>query len=215
MPHFTLYLEEQTTIIIAQRLSAVSLRYCRDTMIIFPRFHLFEVEDQPWCPDQVVLLIQTYLTVLWNLPIPFSTNSAAKLAAEVIKEQLRGFREFKFVDLCAGAGGPTPTIAEAINSETGKRQNGLAEFILADLKPCEKEWQKLKNQINLSYITDPVDATSTGWRIDRTSGQKVCWIFNISFHHFDDASARNVLCNVAESADSFMYEYHHWTGITC
>jgi hypothetical protein len=150
----------------------------------------------------VVLFIQTYLTVLWNLSIPFSINSAAKLAAKLIKEQPTTWIPQIQVSgpLRGSLVGPIPTIEKAINFETEKRQNGITQFILTDLKPCAEEWEKLKKQMSLSYIADPVDARE--WRIDHTPGQKMYWILNISFHHLDDASARKALRNVAESADS-------------
>ncbi|KAE8390238.1 hypothetical protein BDV23DRAFT_193952 [Aspergillus alliaceus] len=161
-------------------------------MILFPRFHLFEIEDQDWCPSWLILFIQTYLTALWDLRIPFVRNTAAEVAASIIKESLPKASSYTFVDTCARAGGPIPAIETALN----------AKLFLADRRPCMIEWKAIKKQHEcISFIPEPVDATS----LERiTSEGRECRIFNISFRHFDDDAAKLVLSSVMQSADSFI-----------
>lgn len=179
------------------------------------------------------MFIQTYLTTLWNRRIPrVLRRSAAEVAAAVIIDNLPDFSTYTFVDLCAGAGGPIPTIEKVLNeecstnsyidrqSEEGLRdQNHLGpiKFILADLIPCQKGWEKLALQENIICVPKEVDVTQRGG-VDVTTlegvdgitlagaldNRRECRMFNISFHHFDDDSARNVLANAMESTQAFM-----------
>lgn len=55
---------------------------------------------------------------------------------------------------------------------------------------------------NISYIEQPMDATK-GVRVVGAEG-KECRMFNLSFHHFDDAAAEKILTSAVESADAFV-----------
>ncbi|RAQ74351.1 hypothetical protein COH21_012685 [Aspergillus flavus] len=128
-------------------------------MALFPRFHLFEIEDQSWCPEFVVKFIQTYLTALWNFRIPAVRHTAAEAAANIILENLPDASLYTFIDPYAGAGGPVPAIEKALGTE----YSNSVQFILADIKPRVEEWKAIKKeQKNISFIQGSVDAQSWG-----------------------------------------------------
>ncbi|GIJ85952.1 hypothetical protein Asppvi_004823 [Aspergillus pseudoviridinutans] len=172
-------------------------------MLLSPRFHLFEIGDQPWCPDWVIAYIQSYLTSVWNLHIPpFSRTSPAGTAAEVVTENLSDASSYTFVDCCAGAGGPTSTMERVLNSQLQEQGKRPARFVLTDLHPRIGAWTAIaKKQEHVSFIPEARDATCCG-RV--AAGGKECRVFNLCFHHFDDAVATGVLRNAVESADSFI-----------
>ncbi|KAJ5538698.1 hypothetical protein N7494_008177 [Penicillium frequentans] len=173
-------------------------------MILFPRWHLFEIGDQSWCPEWMRTYIQSYLTSVWNLHVPpFSKTSPAGVAANLILENLPDASSYTFVELCAGAGGPTGKIETILNTKLQAEGKRPAQFVLTDLYPCVEEWTAIsKRQENVSFIAEPVDATSCERIAPRD--RKECRIFNLSFHHFDDPLASTTLRKAMESADSFI-----------
>ncbi|KAF7590659.1 hypothetical protein BBP40_002550 [Aspergillus hancockii] len=172
--------------------------------MISPRYHLFEFGDQPWCPEWIRAYIQSYLTRVWNLHVPpFSKTSPAGVAADLILENIKDLSSFTFVDLCAGAGGPTGTIERVLNAKLQAEGKQAAQFVLTDLHPRLEEWAAAsKRQENVSFISEPLDAA----RCERVAPQerKECRIFNLCFHHFDDPLASMILRKAVESADSFI-----------
>ncbi|PLB47431.1 hypothetical protein P170DRAFT_240868 [Aspergillus steynii IBT 23096] len=173
-------------------------------MILFPRFHLFEIGDQPWCPAWLIAYIQSYLTRVWNLHIPpFSKTSPAGVAADIIIENLPDPSSFTFVDLCSGAGGPSSTIESILHAQSKVQGKRSPRFILTDLHPHLTEWTAVaKRQENVDYVSESVDATKCR-RID-PGNRKECRMFNLCFHHFDDEPAKAVLRSAVESGDSFI-----------
>ncbi|KAE8387420.1 hypothetical protein BDV23DRAFT_128085 [Aspergillus alliaceus] len=173
-------------------------------MILFPRYHLFEIGDQPWCPEWMRAYIQLYLTRVWNLHIPpFSKAPPAGVAADVILENIPDPESFTFVDLCAGAGGPSGTLEHVLNAKLRAERKQEARFVLTDLHPRLEEWSAVsRRQENISFISQPTDAA----RCERLApkDRKECRVFNLCFHHFDDQHASTILRKATESADSFI-----------
>ncbi|KAI0477361.1 hypothetical protein GGR56DRAFT_404677 [Xylariaceae sp. FL0804] len=83
------------------------------------RFHLFEINDQPWFPSFLRAYVQTGLTHAWTVHLPLLQScTAAELVARMLYRVLGdAVPEFAFVDFCAGAGGPTPSIEQALNAQ--------------------------------------------------------------------------------------------------
>ncbi|KAM0110344.1 hypothetical protein ACP6JC_004238 [Aspergillus fumigatus] len=133
-------------------------------MVLSPRFHLFEIGDQPWCPDWVIAYIQSYLTSVWNLHIPpLSRTSPAGIAAELVTENLPDASSYTFVDCCAGAGGPTSTMERVLNLQLQEQGKRPARFVLTDLHPRIDAWSAIaKKQEHVTFIPDSRDATSCG-----------------------------------------------------
>ncbi|RAQ55389.1 hypothetical protein AFGD_007477 [Aspergillus flavus] len=173
-------------------------------MILFPRYYLFEIGDQAWCPEWMRAYIQSYLTRVWNLHIPpFSNAPPAGVAADLILGHIKDPDSFTFVDLCAGAGGPTGTLEHVLNEKLRAEGKSAARFVLTDLHPRVEEWSAIsRRRENISFVSEPMDAAKCE-RVAPTN-RKECRIFNLCFHHFDDLLASTILRKATESADSFM-----------
>ncbi|KAI9827467.1 MAG: hypothetical protein M1832_004817 [Thelocarpon impressellum] len=179
---------------------------------VLPRFHLLELHDQAWFPNYFREKIQACLTLVWNLHVaPLQTSAPAELVAAKLLATVPASRaaEYTFVDFCAGAGGPTPRIERAVNARLaragGDRQ---ARFVLTDLFPHTEAWaEAAAKSDNLDYVPEPVDATRAPADLLRgrssEGGSKVFRMFNLSFHHFDDPLAREILVDTIRTSDGF------------
>ncbi|KAL2175015.1 uncharacterized protein P884DRAFT_279663 [Thermothelomyces heterothallicus CBS 202.75] len=78
------------------------------------------------------------------------------------------------------------------------------QFVLTDLHPHVDLWAKAAARSpNLSYVPNPVDAASVPRDLVRRyrgpeGTKKVFRLFNLAFHHFDDALARRILRDTVE-----------------
>ncbi|KAK6086707.1 hypothetical protein SCUP515_00273 [Seiridium cupressi] len=84
---------------------------------LVPRLHLFEIDDQPWFPPYLRARVQDGLMHAWTFSLPFLWScSPATLVARVLQRNLGSYiSKYTFIDFCAGAGGPTPYIEQALN----------------------------------------------------------------------------------------------------
>lgn len=176
---------------------------------LFPRLHLAEIEDQSWCPSWLREHSHKALRRTWRLNLSHHGSPAVQ-ACRVLIDQLGGLKkaaEYTYVDACAGAGGPTPLLEKHMNEQLRSAGLESVRFTLTDLWPDIKAWKEITNESeNISYVEQPVDATNAV----RLSGldSKECRMFNLSFHHFDDAAAEKVLSASVESADAFVCVKH-------
>jgi hypothetical protein len=157
--------------------------------------------------------------------------SPAKLVASTIYRTLNDkVTNYTYVDFCAGAGGPTPFIEKDLNAQlsmqantgstaaessssnaescptqgTLQTGNGGVQFVLTDIHPHIPDWTNAsKKSANLSFISDPVDATNAPADLVRGEGKKVFRLYNLAFHHFGDELGSNILRNTLETADGF------------
>ena len=171
-------------------------------MILFPRFHLMEIEDQTWCPNWLRESSHSSLAQMWKTQSS-KRGSPASQACDLIFEHLENVDNFTFIDACAGAGGPTPLLEARLNGILKTQGKSPSPFILTDLYPDVKAWEAIvKKSENISYIERPIDAA----KATRLAplGRKECRTFNLCFHHFDDAIAKKVLRSAVQEADAFM-----------
>ena len=129
--------------------------------------------------------MQDVLTEIWTSQTePIQLETPASFVVQTLREVLQSkLHLYLFVDLCSGAGGPTPYIESEINgaliqgtgdldaSHTSKQdadnmhktqEDQGVEFILTDLHPYNLAWQnasKASKSGNLRYIPVPVDAS--------------------------------------------------------
>jgi hypothetical protein len=173
--------------------------------VLFPRFHLTEIEDTKWCPSWLRDHAHSSLARLWQVKSR-SGNSLATQACNILLGVLGGIdsvSEYTFIDSCAGAGGPTPYFEKYINKQLQASGHAPVRFVLTDWAPYVEAWQSLADQSpNISYIKDPIDAAKAVRLAE--PGKKECRIFNLCFHHFDDPAAGKVLRSAVESADAFL-----------
>ena len=148
------------------------------------RLHLFEIEDQPWCPAIVRDLATDYLHFVQT------TVSLHRTITPFIREALHASGTTHIVDLCSGGSGPLP----AVIAELGK--SGIdASATLTDLFPNITAFERVADASRgiIGYVRTPVDARAvprdlTGLRT----------LFN-GFHHFKPEDARAILLDAANA----------------
>lgn len=141
-----------------------------------PRLHLFELEDQPWFPATIRDLATDYLRFA---EAQFSLHRpVVKLLADALRET----GQTRIVDLCAGGGGPIPSLMNEL-AEAGVD----ATIVLTDFFPNRPAFEAVAATSDgaITYRTDPVDAKAVPRNL---AGFRT--VFN-AFHHFapDDAKA--------------------------
>lgn len=167
--------------------------------------------------------IQNALTLTWTTPLPLS-RAPAVLAAEVLQSELPGdLSSYTFVDFCAGGGGPTPEIERVVNgslrAREGRDDGGVggagedggeeeareAVFVMTDLFPNVESWKRLvRGRKSLFFEEKSVDARDGGEVVKGWKGNgRVCRLFNLAFHHFDDELAGDILKDTLENSDAF------------
>ncbi|KAI1758318.1 hypothetical protein F4782DRAFT_525010 [Xylaria castorea] len=84
-----------------------------------PRLHLFEIADQAWFPAFLRAYVQAGLTHAWTTRVPLlQPCSPATLVANILRRELgASVSSYTYIDFCAGAGGPTPYIEQALNQQ--------------------------------------------------------------------------------------------------
>jgi hypothetical protein len=137
--------------------------------------HLFEIEDQAWCPRWLRDAMTDYLAEAHRRTRPYAP------AVTVLDAALRRQGVAEVVDLGSGAGGPWPQLLPAL------RARGIdARVRLTDLHPNAAAVARASAQ-ELEYVPHPVSAVAvpSAWRGLRT-------MFS-SLHHFRPADARALL----------------------
>lgn len=140
------------------------------------RIRLFEFEDQPWFPDMLRRSMTDYLRVLFD-----HLNMYAPVAP-LLARNMKDRGDETLLDLCSGSGGPLGRLCRS-------QELQHIRILLSDKFPniaAYKELQKTSGD-RINYVPYPVDAMHVPVKI-----QGFRSIFS-GFHHFDEASAKNVL----------------------
>jgi hypothetical protein len=177
--------------------------------------------------------VQSCLTLCWTFRVPvLQKASPAQLTASTLYRTLGDHvTTYTYVDFCAGAGGPTPFIEKDLNAQLSSRtpsspftasvnskglvprsprnptpQVGAVKFVLTDLHPHIPDWTEYsKRSANLSFVSEPVDATNAPASLNGKDGNKIFRLYNLAFHHFEDKLGMAILRNTLETADGFGY----------
>ncbi|KAL3453239.1 hypothetical protein BJX65DRAFT_118001 [Aspergillus insuetus] len=146
------------------------------------------------------------LVGLWHFSIPkLTTRTSAAAAVETILDNFSDLSSFTFVELCAGARGPTTYIEPRANNHLKEQGKQAVQFVLTDLYPVIDQCKLIaKRQENISYVEKPLDAVKC--RRIAARGRKECRMLNASFHHFDDETAVAVLSAAIREADAFLIQ---------
>ncbi len=178
--------------------------------------------------------VQSCLTLCWTFRVPILQKaSPAQLVASTLYRTLNGqVTDYKYVDFCAGAGGPTPFIEKDLNAQLVSRipsspfatsadtksltprspriaseLAGAVKFVLTDLHPHIPDWTEAsKRSENLSFVSEPVDAANAPASLNGMDGKKIFRLYNLAFHHFEDRLGMDILKNTLETADGFGYD---------
>ncbi|KJR86347.1 uncharacterized protein SPSK_02639 [Sporothrix schenckii 1099-18] len=197
---------------------------------LIPRMHVFEIDDQPWFPAWCRGRIQAALTRAWIMRVPIlQSASPASLVADVLRrevleknaQQSSSAAPWIMIDFCAGGGGPTPSIERVLNGSQSRKDSKAAptQFVLTDLHPHVEEWAAAAAASqHVRYAAQPVDACdadpkailneafgagSSTAQSTALADARVCRLFSLAFHHFDDPLARDILKNTVETSDGF------------
>src|SRR5512140_590353 len=114
------------------------------------RFHLMEIEDQPWCPRSIRAVITDYLR------FSSETMRLYEPIARRLSAALKRTGSRRVVDLCSGAGGPWRTLLPALEREAG----GAVEVCLTDFYPNVAALERVRAQTGgrVTFESRPVDA---------------------------------------------------------
>jgi hypothetical protein len=144
------------------------------------RLHLFEIEDQDWCPASLRDAATDFLQFALRLTGSYSVIVPRLRAA------LAGCGTSRIIDLAAGGSGPWPRLLPQLLAE-----DGSIEIHLTDKFPNHQGFAALQRQFpgQVTAVPTPVDAAAvppdlTGFRTLFTA-----------FHHFPPEAAREVLAD--------------------
>lgn len=151
------------------------------------RLHLFEIEDQTWCPRALRDGLTDYLAFVGNLSARPYQEFAEELA-QVMKAQ----NQDTLINLGAGAGGPMPTLLDVFAA-----QELSCKAVLTDLHPNHGrfEWLAAKDP-RITFEKEAIDATNVPSELHGVR------IMLNTFHHLTPADARAVLKNAVESQEA-------------
>lgn len=142
------------------------------------RLHLFEFEDQPWFPAVVRAGMMDYLRFM------ITHLHTYRPVAPLLAEGLRRTGQTQVLELCAGAGGGTTDVLQALRRELPE-----ARITLTDLYPQPAAWHHLAQQSGgrIAFVPEAVDALRVppalpGFRA----------VFS-AFHHFRPAQGEALL----------------------
>lgn len=148
------------------------------------RWHLFEIEDQPWCPVVLRDAATAYLTTMtrfWGL---------FDAAGPLVERLLEHTEDRRIVDLCSGAGGPGKALVDHFEA-----QGAPVRVHCTDLFPNQEALAHVAAESGgqLTFSAEPIDATAVP-----TELRGVRTLFN-AFHHLRPAQARGVLEDAVRS----------------
>lgn len=149
------------------------------------RFKGFEWEDQPWFPSFLRQYMMDFLRFVLN------NGNLYKPVTLLLLNGLQQTGSRVIVDLCSGGGGAMPNVQKNLESASGE----ITPIILTDLYPNISVYQILKTESggSITYYEQPVNAACVPLHL---KGFRT--IFS-GFHHFDAATAKEVLQNAADA----------------
>lgn len=142
------------------------------------RFHLLELEDQPWFPRTIRDLATDYLQFIQTF---FRVD---RVMAPIVERGLEAAATTRIVDLCSGGSGPLRLLVTDLAAE-GVRVHAT----LTDLYPNVPAFETIAAQSNgtIDFETRSVDARAVPPDL---AGLRT--LFN-AFHHLKPEDARSVL----------------------
>lgn len=145
------------------------------------RIQLFEIHDQEWFPGFLRDAVTDDLQILLGISKPYG-DILPELSEGIERSGADGV-----LDLCSGAGGPWPWLAQALE------RSGLHICVgLSDKFPNAAARERVgKGSAKLRYIEQPVDAARVPSEL---GGFRTLFT---SFHHFPPAQAREILRDAA------------------
>lgn len=151
------------------------------------RFHLFELEDQPWFPGVIRDAGTAYLELAARLA------NIGDVMAPILARALQRANQDQIVDLCSGGSGPLPSALTVIASQGGPTVTAT----LTDLYPNQNAFERItRDNPTIRAEFEPVDATAVP---DNLKGLRT--LFS-GLHHFRPAQAKAILENAVEDREA-------------
>jgi hypothetical protein len=148
------------------------------------RLHLFEIEDQAWCPVTVRDLATDYLHFIQTaLPLH-------RAITPLIRQTLDAAGTTRIVDLCSGGSGPLPAVIADL-AESGVKATATLTDLFPNISAFEDAAKASGGAID--YLRTPVDARAVPREL---IGLRT--LFN-AFHHFKPEDARAILLDAANA----------------
>ncbi|UYZ59138.1 class I SAM-dependent methyltransferase [Hymenobacter latericus] len=143
------------------------------------RLQLFEFEDQPWFPAVVRAGMMDYLRFM------ITHLHTYRPIAPLLAEGLRRTNQQHVLELCAGAGGGTEDVLQALRAENLPD----VRITLTDLYPQPAAWQHIGEQTGgaIGYEPAPTNALRVPPQL---AGFRA--VFS-AFHHFSPAMGQGLL----------------------
>jgi hypothetical protein len=143
------------------------------------RMQLLEIHDQPWFPAFLRDAVTDDLQILLGIGKPYGD------ILPQLREGIERSGADRVLDLCSGAGGPWPWLADALE------RSGLRVRVeLSDKFPNAAARERVQsNSARLHYHPEPVDAAGV------PAGLGGFRTLFTSFHHFPPQQARAILCD--------------------
>lgn len=176
--------------------------------------------------------MQAALTETWTTSLkPIQPESPAAIVSRILATELGDWAsDYVVVDYCAGGGGPTPYIERFLNAQTAatprkpkddddnnnkNNNNKLVHFVLTDLHPHIPNWAlAASTSPQVHYAPASIDAANSPADLLTTvepplppsltnNITKTFRTFHLSFHHFPDPLARDILRNTMTTSNGF------------
>jgi hypothetical protein len=143
------------------------------------RLHLFEIEDQRWCPAVLRDALTDYLRFVMDRFTPYAP------AAPLLARALDRAGAASVVDLCSGGGGPWVDLLRRLRAQ-GRTELRVQ---LTDYYPNRAAFARVRDLSGgaIVGVIDPVDATDVPLHL---AGFLTMFT---ALHHFQPAVARRIL----------------------
>lgn len=144
------------------------------------RLHLFEIEDQTWCPASLRDAATDFLHLLLGLSNPYA------VIVPRLQAGLAACGTRRIVDLAAGGSGPWPRLLPRLLAD-----DGSIELYLTDKFPNHRAFAAFARRFpeRVTAVSTPVDARAV------PAGLAGFRTLFTSFHHFPPQMAREVLAD--------------------
>jgi hypothetical protein len=146
----------------------------------FPRLHLAEIHDQPWCPAILRDALTEWLRALWDY------SEASRVIAPVLRKVIDESGAHQVIDLCSGGSGPLISLQRELRMS----------IVMTDKFPSRHAMDRTAELSHREIIPcyESIDAAAlpAGMRGFRT-------LFN-SFHHFRPKQAGAILMDACRNA---------------
>jgi hypothetical protein len=150
------------------------------------RLQLFEFNDLSWFPRRLRESVTDYLVTLYRL------KQVDQSASKLLRRLVHGAQSSLVVDLCSGAGGMIPLLAERM-----AREGEEVDFVMTDRFPRTDTIARLDAE-RISYYPFAIEATKI------PAGLKGPVTLFSAFHHFPPKEAEAILRSATDCGQGIL-----------